>query len=283
MRYYIVDAFTTQPFGGNPAGVVLLPEGSPFPPPVLMQQIAAELRYSETAFVRREGPADFAVRYFTPCSEVDLCGHATIAVFGVLRREDVVADGAVCRCCTLAGDLAVVAGERVLMQMAAPVTGAGVVDAARLHRLMAGDRQQLWPSLPIEVVSTGLYDVMLPVRDVEQLNALHPDMNGLAEYSRELNVVGVHAFALCADRYTAHVRNFAPLYGVPEESATGTANAALTYYLFRHGLVQQGTECLFLQGEAMGRRSLVSTIVHDDGTIAVGGQCCVLASGNLEL
>ena len=120
-----------------------------------------------------------------------------------------------------------------------------------------------------------------PIRALS--DALHPDMNGLAEYSRELNVVGVHAFALCADRYTAHVRNFAPLYGVPEESATGTANAALTYYLFRHGLVQQGTECLFLQGEAMGRRSLVSTIVHDDGTIAVGGQCCVLASGNLEL
>ena len=63
MKYYIVDAFTSEPFGGNPAGVVLL--DSVFPADKLMQQVAAELRYSETAFVQRNGPTEFTVRYFT--------------------------------------------------------------------------------------------------------------------------------------------------------------------------------------------------------------------------
>ena len=81
MQYYIVDAFTEKLFGGNPAGVVLL--DNDFPPDRLMQQVAAELRYSETAFVRQDGADEFTVRYFTPRSEVDLCGHATIATFGL--------------------------------------------------------------------------------------------------------------------------------------------------------------------------------------------------------
>lgn len=76
LRYYIVDAFTDKAFGGNPAGVVLL-EGDAFPDEAFMLQIAAELRYSETAFVLRHSKKEYILRYFTPTAEVDLCGHAT--------------------------------------------------------------------------------------------------------------------------------------------------------------------------------------------------------------
>ena len=112
MQYYIVDAFTDKPFGGNPAGVVLL--DSDFPADSLMQQVAAELRYSETAFVQRNGANEFTVRYFTPRSEVDLCGHATIATFGLLWQLGKVGDE-ICLNHTLAGDLEVLAAERVMM------------------------------------------------------------------------------------------------------------------------------------------------------------------------
>ena len=90
MRYFIVDAFTREAFGGNPAGVVSLEGG--FPSDRLMQQVAAELRYSETAFVQQNGPAEFTVRYFTPAGEVDLCGHATIASFGVLWQHGLISE-----------------------------------------------------------------------------------------------------------------------------------------------------------------------------------------------
>ena len=74
MKYFIVDAFTDRPFGGNPAGVVLL-DSDAFPEEKLMLNIAAELRYSETAFVLQHSDNELNVRYFTPKAEVELCGH----------------------------------------------------------------------------------------------------------------------------------------------------------------------------------------------------------------
>ena len=274
MQYYIVDAFTDRLFGGNPAGVVLL-DGN-FPNDSLMQQVAAELRYSETAFVRRDGADEFTVRYFTPRSEVDLCGHATIATFGLLWQLGKVGDN-VCMNHTLAGDLEVMAGERVMMQMATPRMVGEVKDVERLCRIM----QCAVPLLPVEIISTGLPDIMLPVCSNEELEALAPDMSALAALSRELEVVGVHAFVQTDDGYTAHVRNFGPLYGVDEESATGTANAALTHYLQRRDFIQTGSECSFMQGEKMGRPSVVETLLRPDGSIFVGGHCHIVAKGEL--
>ena len=279
MKYYIVDAFTSEPFGGNTAGVVLLDSG--FPSDRLMQQVAAELRYSETAFVQQQGPQEFTVRYFTPAGEVDLCGHATIATFGLLLREGIVADGAMCLNHTLAGDLQVRVGDTVMMQMAQPAVIDRPVDIDRLHVIMSGASAQPWPELPVEIVSTGLPDIIMPVASVEALNSLRPDMEALSAYSTELDVVGVHACALTDDGYTAHVRNFGPRYGVPEESATGTANAALTHYLQRRALIGLGSQCRFLQGEAMHRPSVVATTLDGEGCIWVGGRCCIVAEGTL--
>ena len=277
MQYYIVDAFTTHPFGGNPAGVVLLPEGGGFPDEGLMQQVAAELRYSETAFVRRDGEQEFTVRYFTPRYEVDLCGHATIATFGTLRKEGIVPAGSTCMNHTLAGDLEVRMDERVMMQMATPRVVERTVDEGRLCHIMGCGA----PVMPVEIVSTGLPDIILPLGSVAELEALQPDMVALADLSRELAVTGVHAFAAVGDGYTAHARNFGPLFGVDEESATGTANAALTHYLHRRGMIAPGGSFAFMQGEKMGRPSVVETTLGNDGQIYVGGQCCIVARGEL--
>ena len=279
MRYFIVDAFTNEPFGGNPAGVVLL-DGD-FPGEKLMQQVAAELRYSETAFVQQNGPKEFTVRYFTPAGEVDLCGHATIATFGLLRQEGIIPDHSLCINHTLAGDLEISVGEQIMMQMATPRAIDKPIDIGRLHHIMAGTDCDQWPQQPVEIISTGLPDIMMPVMSLEALNALQPDMDALADLSRQLGVTGVHAFAITEDGYTAHVRNFGPLYGIPEESATGTANGALTHYLHRQGIINAPAECRFLQGEAMQRPSVIATSLQADGNINVGGQYCIIARGEL--
>ena len=279
MRYYIVDAFTEKPFGGNPAGVVLIEDGKEFPSDEFMQQVAAEFRYSETAFVKRHGEAEFTVRYFTGCGEVDLCGHATVATFGALGQSGAVPVGTMCLNHTLAGDLKVKVGGKVMMEMASPQVLPASVDVERLHRIMGVERAP--ENLPVMVVSTGLPDIMMPVASVDELNALRPDMDALAQLSKELGVTGVHAFAIEDDDYTAHVRNFGPLYGIPEESATGTANAALTHYLHHNGIINGLAECRFLQGEAMGRPSVVETSLLDDGTIWAGGNISVIATGTL--
>lgn len=283
MRYFVVDAFTSEAFGGNPAGVVLLGLGGTFPSDRLMQQVATELRYSETAFVRQEGPTEFTVRYFTPAGEVDLCGHATIATFGVLRHEGVVPEGALCLNHTLAGDLEVNIGQQVMMEMAAPQVIEKQVDVNALHRIMmgAGNPVAPYPALPVEIVSTGLPDIMMPLASVDDLNNLQPDMGALSALSCDLDVTGVHAFAIADDGYTAHVRNFGPRYNIPEESATGTANGALTHYLHRQGIIPCPTEGHFLQGEAMGRPSVVTTALDKNGSIRVGGQSRIIAIGDL--
>ena len=281
MKYYVVDAFTDVPFGGNPAGVVMLGEGTPLPSDKQMQQIAAELRFPETAFVQQNGPDDFTLRYFTPCSEVDVCGHATIATFGLMSKQGIIQPGAVCRNHTRAGELEVKVDEKVMMQMAKPKVIVPLLDVEYLHDIMSGMNMIDWPDMPVEVISTGLPDIIMPVGNVEGLNALKPDMDALTELSRELNVIGVHAFAISDDGYTAHVRNFAPLYGVPEESATGTANAALNYYLYRRNIVKHDQECRFLQGEVMQRPSVVATKMTKDGTVYVGGHSALVAAGEL--
>ncbi|MBO4537184.1 MAG: PhzF family phenazine biosynthesis protein [Bacteroidales bacterium] len=287
MEFFIVDAFTEQPFGGNTAGVVLLEPGAAFPDDEWMRLLAAELRYSETAFVRFDGPAEFTVRYFTPAGEIDLCGHATIASFGVLYREGFVPEGTCCLNHTRAGDLEVAVGPQVMMQMASPRLEADFSEPSLLGELLRvmGVKPEQLGEWPPETFSTGLPDIILPLRDVAALQALRPDMAALTALSERLDVVGVHAFAIDPDDgFTAHVRNFAPRYGIPEESATGTANAALTGYLYHHRLIGDGAQCFFLQGEAMGRPSLIQTTLtlkNRVPDIRVGGTCAIVAKGTL--
>ena len=276
MRYYIVDAFTDQLFGGNPAGVALL-DGDTFPTDDLMLKVAAELRYSETAFIRRHSATEFTIRYFTPKAEVELCGHATIASFSLLHRKG-LASGR-CLCHTLAGDLVIETGERVMMQMAQPRIVETVEDIDEIYKALGIN----WytPTLPVQITYTGLPDFMIQVNDITTLQAMKPDMEAITEITRRYNAVSFHVFAFGNDGYTAHVRDFGPLYGVPEESATGTANAALTYYLQQNGCLGQEAECAFLQGEAMGRPSGVATRIEAAGNIFVGGTAAVVAEGHL--
>ena len=276
MVYYIVDAFTDQPFGGNPAGVVLLDSDS-FPEEKLMLQIAAELRYSETAFIRRHSDKEFTIRYFTPKAEVELCGHATIASFYLLHHEG-LASGQ-CLCHTLAGDLRIEAGEKVMMQMAMPRIVATIEETEEIYKALGVSDYQ--PSLPVQIAYSGLPDLMIPLPDVDTLQALNPDMETIASITKKYDAVSFHVFAFANDGYTAHVRDFAPLYDIPEESATGTANAALSYYLQQNGCLGAEAECAFMQGEAMGRPSVVATQIRKDGTIYVGGTAAIVAKGEL--
>ena len=276
MKYFVVDAFTDQPFGGNPAGVVLL-EGDVFPKERLMLQIAAELRYSETAFIRRHSAREFTIRYFTPTAEVELCGHATIASFFLLHQKG-LAFGE-CLCHTLAGDLNIETEKQVMMQMAKPRIVATLAETEEIYQALGIKGYN--PTLPTQVVYAGLPDIMLPLPDVATLQSLQPDMEAIKEITKRYDAVSIHPFAFSKDGYTAHVRDFAPLYGVPEESATGTANASLTYYLQQCGCLGTHAECAFIQGEAMGRPSVVATRIQADGNIFVGGTAAVIAEGTL--
>lgn len=288
MKLYIVDAFTEELFGGNPAGVVIL-DGD-FLSDEVMIKTAAELRYSETAFIKNLGNGEFEIRYFTPAAEVELCGHATIASFVVLQEEGLCkADGSYINH-TKAGKLKVkTKNGSVLMEMGEPKIVDTIESEEALKELYGimglSDHKPHTAKLLPQMASTGLTDIMMPVCDTEALAAIKPDFPALAALSDRYGVVGVHAFCPpaqgeAAGGITAHCRNFAPLYDIDEEAATGTSNGALTYYMYKNGMIKDGADCLFIQGEAMERPSAIRS--HIEGSeIMVGGSACILAKGEI--
>lgn len=294
MKFYIVDAFTETLFGGNPAGVVILPEGADFPSDEVMVKTAAELRYSETAFIKKLNDKEFNIRYFTPAAEVDLCGHATIGSFKALLYGGYIKDNDTYINHTLAGDLnIVVTNGQVLMDMASPVKINEIADEAgleELYKIMGldyADQKAKGVTLIPQMISTGLPDIMMPVASQADLEAITPDFPALSKLSKRYEVVGVHAFTTdCEEGTTCHVRNFAPLYDIDEEAATGTSNGALTYYGFLNGFVKSGDDCRFVQGEKMQRPSVINSHLEadDEGCkIQVGGSAVMLAEGDIKL
>jgi PhzF family phenazine biosynthesis protein len=299
-RIYQVDAFTDTRFTGNPAGVLPDAEGLD---EAQMQAIARELNNSETAFVLPpRGPGhDVHVRFFTPTTEVPVCGHATIASHYVRAIEGAHVQGRVQQL-TGAGVLAVDVEPippgtfRIWMHQREPTFHA---------QLMGEDRQALLAALhlsdddlgqgPIQIVSTGHSKVMVPLRDRAVLDALAPDLAALATLSRAIGCNGYHAFTLAnpAPDVLAHARMFAPAIGIAEDPVTGNANGPLGAYLVQHRLVplalfHSGLSAWIRQGEAIGRpgRVKVEVSVDRDGQpkdVRVAGDAVVAFRGELQL
>ena len=191
MKFLIVDAFTETIFGGNPAGVVLIPDGADYPDETTMVKTAAELRYSETAFIKKLGEKEFQTRYFTPAAEVDLCGHATIGTFCALAHLGIIKDGDTVMNHTLAGDLEInVSDGFVMMEMATPEDLGELGDQAAIEELyeVMGTKYdpEKNPLVP-KMISTGLPDIMMPLATQQDLNDMEPDMKALIELSRKYN------------------------------------------------------------------------------------------------
>lgn len=139
-----------------------------------------------------------------------------------------------------------------LVEQAEPQLGKIFDDYNSLSDLFKIDKCQIGDinyNLVPQAASTGLWDIMLPIKTKDDLYALNPDFKALAEYTKINKVGGVHAFTLDTKVGIAESRNFCPLFGIDEEAATGTSNGALTYYLFHNHILNEfNQEYLFLQG-----------------------------------
>lgn len=284
MEYYVIDAFTESKFGGNPAGVVIhdhLDE-------TFMQKFAAEVRFSETAFVKKIHNELFEIKFFTPTNQVELCGHATIASFKALLDNHDIEDNHTYFMKTLAGTLPVEVNQSfIMMEQDKPKLGKIFEDYDVLSNLFNMDKNQIGSenfNLIPQAASTGLWDIMLPIKTKEALYALKPDFRAIAEYTQNNLVGGIHAFTLDTNEGIAESRNFCPLYGINEESATGTSTGALTYYLFKnHVLNKFYQDYSFLQGYSMDRPSNIITKLVDENNpkIQVGGKAVILTKGKI--
>lgn len=295
MKVYVVHAFSDSRDGGNPAGVVFLP-GKEGLSETQMQDLAAKLKFSETAFVAecpvkhdgdtfrgtdREIERAFSIRYFTPVCEVPLCGHATIAVFSFLRQQNVIKDGTY-YLLTIEEELVIeVSGGIVWMEMAHPVL-AEVPDEQTIEEICAAyelDRSELSEEIAPRIVKAGIRDLHICVKDHGILLKARQHIDKVTAISRRLSVAGVHMSCLTGEKgIVAHCSNFAPYYGIDEECATGTSNAGLTFYLYQKGLIAPEEENCFLQGEHMGRPSKIYSkirLIHGNISVWIGGNAVI--------
>ena len=317
MKVNVVNGFSDQPEGGNPAGVVYLSENIQqgkvsslqeqvnVKPQTLteaqMQQIATDLHFSETAFITRLNDKSFAIRYFTPAAEVPLCGHATIASFSYLYQKGVIEDG-VYELITKEARLSVeVLAGIIWMEMDQPEM-VRVLDQQMVERICEAyelHTDDLDEKMKVCIVKSGLRDIHVCVKYKEKLLHAVQHEEEVRRISEELDVVGIHMSCLnlqndtkkletCdteGESITAYCSNYAPLYDIPEECATGTSNAGLTYYLYQMGRIKENQCNCFLQGEHMNRPSKVYTkvrMVEQKPTVWVGG-CGVICKEGMDL
>lgn len=245
---YKLSAFPKTDTGGNKAGVVL---NADLLSEIDMLKIASELGYSETAFVLNSEIADFKIRFFTPLTEVDLCGHATIATFNLLKMKDIIRKGTYFQE-TKAGVLRIdINKEQVFMEQNQPIFKEELL--IEDIKSCFNNKNYLDSGLPISIVSTGLNEIFLPIKSVEKLNSLTPNLKEIEKISKKFNVIGIHAFAV-SDDVDAYGRNFAPIVGIDEESATGTSNGALSCYLYKNSK-QKKDRFVLRQGYSMNQPS----------------------------
>jgi PhzF family phenazine biosynthesis protein len=268
----LVNSFTESGKGGNPAGVVFNADELS---DVQKLKIAQAVGFSETAFVSSDPEADYELSFFTTTSEVDFCGHATLAAFSTMYQTDMISAGTYVQK-TKAGILSVCieSNGKVVMEQQLPQK-LGCFSYQEISDLIGIESSILETTkLPIEVISTGLPDVIIPV-PLGCLDKILPNDNRIANFCKAHKVIGFHVFELYdqESKLTASCRNFAPLFGISEESATGTANGALACYLTEH--LALGNDYIFEQGRAMSCTSIITASIQSEGSkitnVKVGG------------
>jgi PhzF family phenazine biosynthesis protein len=282
-RACLVDAFTDEPLRGNAAGVI--PDAAGLTDEQ-MGAVARELGASETAFLlpAETDDADRRVRYFTPETEVDLCGHATVGSHALLYADGAIEAGTH----TLETNVGVLeveveSGGRVWMTQDDPEIREVDVEYDRLGSALGIDpaaMRDVGADLPVAYASTGLPFLVVPVNFLEHVGNADPDLGAIEDLSEEFGVAGVYVFTfdtLDADS-TLHARMFAPGAGVPEDPVTGTASGAAGAYLDRFGAVE--TDAMrFEQGHFLDRGGAVH--VEVDERVRVGGDAVVALEGRL--
>lgn len=264
---YQMSAFYKESHGRNKAGVVIKADGLTSSE---MQDIAKKVGYSETAFVLKSVKADFKLRFFTPKNEVDLCGHATIATFTLLRDLGMIKQGLYTQE-TNNGILKIdVKEDSVYMQQFKPLYGQ-LVD--KIDLLSCFKNLKLNNSFHPQVISTGMKEIFIAVKNKDVLNLLEPNFDEIKKVSKKYQSIGIHAFAL-DDENDAIGRNFAPIVRINEESATGTSNGALACFLAKYNLLK--ANYVFGQGYSMNQPSeIIVNLLFSDKEIDevwVGGK-----------
>jgi len=285
-QFSIVDVFARKRYAGNQLAVITDAAGLEA---AEMQAVAAEMDYSETTFVTGE-PTDGAwpVRIFTPTDEIPFAGHPTLGTAAVIREEladdtpeEIVLDLQVGRVPVDTRE-----GETLWMRQQPPEFGKQLAHD-ELAAVLGLNSEQFDTDSPVQVVSTGLPTIIVPLRDREALTGIDLDLDAYEDLVDDREAKLVHAF--CSDPREAEndiaARMFAPALGVREDPATGSANGCLAAYLSETAYFGSATaEARVEQGYELGRPSLLQLRARptdESVAVEVGGEVIPVARGEL--
>ena len=279
--FRLVDVFTDRPLAGNQLCVV--PEPLDLPDGV-MQAITREIGFSETTFVTWLGEDRYGLRIFMPTGELPFAGHPTLGTAFVLVSEGLVRSPLTQ--VVAAGDIPVdvdVDAERARMRHLTPTYEPPIEDRALGASTVGLSVEELDPGLPVQIVSTGSPQIIVPLRSLAAVSAARPDHAQIEAMIERYGSDSVYLFH--AEGGRARARLFMPSPLLPEDAATGSAAGPLGAYLAEHGRLRPG-RLTVSQGVEMGRPStiLVDVAEGPDGwVVEISGGVRIIARGEFDL
>ena len=291
IKIFQIDAFTKNPFEGNPAGVAFgdgLTSGE-------MQSIAREMNLSETAFISKPDKksqsseiADYNLRWFTPSVEVDLCGHATIASLHFLAQNKIIKENTWINFDTRSGILKCkFESGKYFMQVPVYESKQFNGDPQKIIQALGIDEKELDLRFPFVLLENGYLYIYL--KTIEALSKIKPN------YKELLNVSGNGEFFTAAVPFTletiekgnfAHLRFFGPYYGIDEDPVTGSANGPLLLVLNRLGLIKfpdDEASLSFEQGDFINKRGRINVSFSQvNNELFISGNAVTVIRGEMN-
>ena len=293
IEFFYVDAFTTETFGGNPAGVIPNAENLTDEE---MQKIANELNLSETAFLLppTNANANYKIRYFTPTKEVDFCGHATLGTawlmankYNWIDKDDKIVFESNIGLIPVKWLMENNQLTRVSMTQVSPqvksidISPEVVADLVGIHETDLDDR------FPIKIANTGVPHLMVPVKTRQAIDQAEPKLNELKKMNNDFNISTTHLFTFDTNgQFDIYTRDFCPNIGIDEDPVTGAANGALGGYLYLENILaqQERHQLMIGQGHTINRPGILYVTITPDAenaVIEVAGAAVVSIEGKI--
>jgi trans-2,3-dihydro-3-hydroxyanthranilate isomerase len=289
LRFYIVDVFAESRLSGNQLAVFRDCAGLST---ATMQRIAQEIHYSETTFITSEEPHDggYSVRVFTPGYELPFAGHPTLGTAYIVQSQIIGKPAEKVVLNMKVGQIPVTFSYRdgapdvLWMRQKRPTFGR-TLERGRIARILSLRSSDIDPDFPVQIVSTGVPFVLVPLTSLKAIKAIRVDQAALAKLFDETRTTLI--FLFCPETYSKknhlHARGIGTSDTIPEDPATGSASGCLAAYLVRHRYFgKPRVDVRVEQGYEIGRRSLLYLRAKEtpDGIdVNVGGRVQFVAKG----
>ncbi|AGK52861.1 PhzF family phenazine biosynthesis protein [Bacillus sp. 1NLA3E] len=286
INYSIVDVFSQRKYTGNQLAVFKNAENISDSE---MQQIAKEINFSETTFILSDTKKDdgYDVRIFTPNEEVPFAGHPTLGTAYIIQNEILEEPLEKLILNFKAGQIPVTFDnqEEILWMKQNKPTFGRILDTNKVSDILNIDKEYIDDRFPIQEVSTGLPVIVVPLKSLEAVKKVRINKEKYFELINHTEAKAIMVFS--PETYNSendlNVRDFADYYGVPEDSATGSANGCLASYLVKYRYFEKNKINISVeQGYEIKRPSLLFLQATDDNgeiSIYVGGKVEKIAQG----